>query len=269
MISYRRFEYALYIAADKIVRPNSLVDDPAIEKALENTVLGFANRYRTSQEVPPPTEYIPFMRIFYSFVEVHDAHLTLKAIPRYVKELKPFARGYSTVMRFRFYCSSFLSEVYIFRDRLIRMLKEVKSALSEDSRDPDASQRLSQIDEMVRRELSLLSELRNEQVHNERITSPEWHRLAALEVIAREQKEPATSEWKRRYRREFLAMREDWTRSFAQHLTAIEAVTGSYFLLLYPVLFDEQACLLLKIREPTATTARTPAEPRSRSTLAQ
>jgi hypothetical protein len=242
MMAFERFTNSLIKCADGVVSPLDEIGDKKLVKNLENTFWGFHGLYRTAKQPDSPKSHKAFTEVYYRFIEVYDTTRVLHEISKYTKKEPYWAKEFSSVQKLRHYAQSYASEVYVLRDRLLKFLICLEKVTPHSQKDDNFIVRIAGARDVTKKELHMHCGIRNNLIHEHRVTSAEIHKLLALEVIAKDQNNKET---KLTFRREFNKERQAWIEHFERNNMRIESALNCYFVLIDPVIFSDRGKFLL------------------------
>lgn len=176
-------------------------------------------------------------KIFKEFEEVSQSFDRLNDIEFYVGRF-PFQN--TTISRERylqFHVESYLHEVYVLEQRLLRYLKVVERQFRNDSRLSEIRARCEILREVVRRALTNPVKLRGVHVHEERFSDKGLSRLRTIALLSDNGDDSLAPTMKSLYQWEHQKIKKHWKETIAANNVSTRDMLDTYFDELFKIVF--------------------------------
>jgi hypothetical protein len=243
MSGYVKFQSAILEATRVHLGPLPPDDPEALEalgEAIQNLVLG-RNGPTGAKRKRDRTEKDQFIeKMFLGFLEIANSLETLEDIAFYVGRF-PFQKTRITPERYlRFHVEAWLAEVYILQERLTSYLKVVERQHKKDPHLPAIRGSVKNLEEMLRRTLKGVVDVRRQHVHRVRFSDEELDRLSYMEAMSHGPDDGFSHLMRLLHHNMHRKVKKTWKDRILNNNIAIRELLYSFFDGLFPVVFDEQ-----------------------------
>lgn len=239
---FERFQTAMIAAAQQHLKPAIEKHRDALAETLNNDLFDLDGPRKLDRPLDARDEF--FGKIFCGFMEIYKSLETLNDIAFYINRF-PFHQTRITRERYlQFHVESYVSEVYILRERLTPYITLIERQYRRDSRLSGVQARCTALTEAITQSLQGIVDVRGHHVHRVRFSDNDIDRLSTFTLLSQGSDGELSSFMKESYHYEHRRVKKKWCDRAKANNKAIRELLDIFFDSLFPVVFDEDTLLL-------------------------
>lgn len=242
---YEKFQHAILEVAQHHI--GRLIKDHRDEMAIvmKNSIFDLDGQKRLDRKLDSKEEF--FSRVFNGFIEISKSLETLDDIRLYIGRF-PFQRTRITRERYlQFHIEAYLSEMYIFRERLIQYMKMIVRQNKADKSIHKAVMANKAAIDIIYKALDQVIITRSNHVHKYRFSDDDIDRLGSLTLLSMGSDAELVKLTREFYREEHKRIRKIWCGRIKDNNKQVRKLLDIYFDSLFLLVFEENG---LKLRYP-------------------
>jgi len=234
---FKRYSKTILDIVKERIRSTSEEDSEGLSKCYDNLLFDKKGPTRLEKELSEDEKFSS--TILNGFFEINSSYESLRDFEIYVGRF-PFSGTSITKARYLSHIiESYMNEVYLFQERLEKLLKELKKSYRSDRRRLVIEKLVKELLKFVLESLKPLVRIRARHVHEKRYTDRGIDKLSLLELIA-----PSDPAFAVLYELEYKNIRKQWKDTISKNNKAVEEILDKYFDDLFDVVFKKNGELI-------------------------
>lgn len=232
------FEQCIHAAMEETLRPLIERGSEPLGRAIRNHVL----------DLPGPTELnisrtgrqMHVGKVFDGYFEIVRSVDTLKLIESYVSKFPARNASISRERHLQFFYESYLHEIYVLQQRLLRYLRTIERQYRSDSRLPEIRTWCKKVFVLVQDSLRSIVKVRGSHVHEIRAYDKGIDRLVSLGLLADPQSDSTFHRAvKVLFQEECRKVQKEWKARMVNSNGTLQQLLDAYFKVLRRLIFEK------------------------------